>query len=147
MYRSKYNKSDSMMNTKKSLSLLTILFIFTTGTSAQDVSTKTTIKSSVENGRYEVVQSEVARRFTFRLDKYTGDVCQLVINSNERNSWQKISRIDSNNDTKNPDKINYQLFMSGIALRDCFLLNINTGATWVLVQSEDDNVLFEPFDE
>ncbi len=35
------------------------------------------------------------------------------------------------------DIVNYQVFTSGITLRDTFLINLNTGATWQLMHDPE----------
>jgi len=35
------------------------------------------------------------------------------------------------------DKVNYQVFTSGITLRDTFLIDLNTGATWQLMHDPE----------
>jgi hypothetical protein len=46
-----------------------------------------------------------------------------------------------------PKEIKYQIFMSGTMLRDLFLLNIETGQTWVLTNSSDDVLFFDEIQE
>jgi hypothetical protein len=56
-------------------------------------------------------------------------------------SWQEIFRLTTNPaDVTLDNKVNYQLFMSGLTARWTFLLNVNTGVTWQL--TSDDDVLF-----
>lgn len=104
------------------------------------------VKTSQTGGRYEIVQSEIFRNQTFKLDKYTGKVLQLVNTLYDRVLWQDVPKNTSNPDIVLPDKINYQLFLGGMFARDCFLLNINTGTTWLLVKDSVDNVSFEYFE-
>ena len=37
-----------------------------------------------------------------------------------------------------PDKINYQLYMSGISIKYTFLINVNSGVIWQLVEDDSD---------
>ena len=103
------------------------------------------VSTSQTGGRFEIIQSPIARRFTFRLDKYTGDVYQLVLANDNTLVWEKIPNsvlIMLHDDNKKPDYIRFQLFMSGIALADCFLLDMDTGVTFKLYEDESTGSLF-----
>jgi hypothetical protein len=79
--------------------------------------------------KYEIVQSSLAARFTFRVDKVCGNISQLVLNKNDDLFWESMSIVklpSCNND----GKIRYQLFLSGIAARHTFLMNTDNGKTW-----------------
>jgi hypothetical protein len=102
--------------------------------------------TSQEGGRYEIIQSEIKRSNTFKLDKFTGKVYQFVSTNNDWFTWQQVYRSYAESDTAIPEKINYQIFMGGIAAKDCFLLNINTGITWILVEDKKTGIYsFEVF--
>lgn len=100
------------------------------------------VKTSVEGGRWEIVQSEIARRDTYKLDKYKGDVYQLVKKSNGENTWQKLYRIGETYDKIEDGKINFQLFISGITVQDQFLINIHTGQTWCVYEDSKTKETF-----
>lgn len=100
------------------------------------------VRTSVDNGRYEIVQSEMMRRLIFMLDKYTGDVYQNVLSSNNERAWRKMNKAGVSFDSSPQTKINYQLFVGGISVKDIFLLNINTGETWYIYQDEKTESLF-----
>lgn len=86
------------------------------------------------NGRFEILQSELARKYTIKIDKYTGDTWQMVLNYSGDITWEKIYREEAYGDIKKEDRINYQLFFSGFTSQDIFLINVNTGTTWQLVK-------------
>ena len=91
----------------------------------------TTIPS---NSRFEIIQSSLSAKFTFKVDKFTGDTYQLVIDNQNILSWNKIYRYKHELDIiTNENKVNYQLFSSGIAGKHTFLINVDTGATWLFV--------------
>jgi hypothetical protein len=102
--------------------------------------------------RFEIVQSQLAAKWTFRLDKYTGRVYQLVKDSEEKTSWQAMD-VDQLPKIANPIKPRFQIFTSGLAARHTFLLDIDSGATWLLVTgtkldalgNEYENHSWEPF--
>ena len=80
------------------------------------------------------------------MDKYTGKVYSFVTTKSDWLAWQEIPKSFVTGDTSISEKINYQLFMGGILAKDCFLLNINTGVTWVLVEDKKSgNFYFEVF--
>lgn len=66
-------------------------------------------KTNTEAGRYEIIIPDNMIRYTFRLDKSTGDIWQLVKNSDDSSTWQKVYREPSYFDSTDEDKINYQL--------------------------------------
>lgn len=106
-------------------------------------------KTSTSSGRYEIIQAN-ALRFTFRLDKYTGDVYSLIepYSSSGSYRWKKVLIIGSDyEELENKNTINYQMFMSGIAFRYIFLTNIHSGKSWVLYEDPNEGYFFAPIDE
>lgn len=79
--------------------------------------------------RYEIVQSTIAARFTFRVDKVCGNISQLVATKNDDLIWEPMTVIKLPNCT-NDGKNRYQLFLSGLAARHSYLLNTENGRTW-----------------
>jgi len=113
---------------------------------SQDIEIHQAIKTSQTGGRHEIVQSEISSVFTFRLDKHTGKVyLYMKLPELEQPTWLELTRSNMENDTVIPDKINYQLFLGGKSLLDCFLLNINSGTTWNLVKNSNNKFSFEGF--
>lgn len=106
------------------------------------------VKTSTDGGRYEVIQSQ-ALRFTFKLDKYTGDVYELIepYSASGDYRWHKLNwYIDDKEKVKNKERINYQLFMSGISFRYIILTNIYTGESWIMYDGSY-NRFFGPITE
>lgn len=99
------------------------------------------VKTSTENGRYEIIQSELARRQTFRLDKKTGSVFLLVTTKSGKDAWEEMEVIGKYVDDTSAE-INYQIFIGGTAASDCFLINIYSGKTWQLFRDTDTKTLF-----
>jgi len=121
----------------KKITLLILIFVlFEEQIFALDVY-RSQISSVPDSSRFEIIQSELAAKITLKIDKYTGNIFQLVT-SNKGLSWQLIPAEKHSKDTKKVNKANYQLFTSGLAIKMTYLLNINTGATWVL--SEDNKI-------
>lgn len=82
------------------------------------------------SGRFEIIQSPIEIKYTFKLDKKTGETWQLQGNI-KSDYWHKMPTI-SDNFNYEEHEINYQIFVSGYDLNNCFLINIHTGKTWIL---------------
>ncbi len=89
--------------------------------------------SPVPGARFEVLQSTVAARWTFRLDRHTGRIWQLVKTRDDDNTWEEmpVVGLPQAGGTARP---RFQLFASGLAARHTFLLDTDTGRTWVVVR-------------
>lgn len=85
--------------------------------------------------RYDIVQSTLAARWTFKLDRYLGTVYQLAGNENDENLWQRMRVIDLPKIEK-PQKPRFLIFTSGIAAQHTFLFDTKSGKTWTLITSE-----------
>jgi hypothetical protein len=97
------------------------------------------------DSRYEVVQSPLVARLTLKLDKHAGVVYQLVRAADSSTTWDiMIRRNHPAGDTQISARVNYQLFLSGLAVRYAFLTNVNTGATWQLVETDDKSLVWSP---
>jgi len=99
--------------------------------------------------RFTIVQSTIAVKLTFKLDTYTGNVYQLVVDANGKNLWQLMTRIPTSlPDIRYDGTRNYSLFVSTLGMRYTYLFNTNTGATWNLVENTDTKAeFFEPMDD
>ena len=135
----------------------TIIFLFLLmldmSAFAQEASS---VSTSQIGGRYEIIQSPLARKYTFKLDKYTGNVWQYVMSVDNNVTWQFVPRATDDWGTLIPysitdeeisNTVRYQLYIGGIAVRDMFLLDIETGQTWVLTNSSDDVLFFNEIKE
>jgi hypothetical protein len=112
------------------------------------------LTSSNPSARYEIVQSPLAARWTFRLDRFTGKVWQNVKTADGGSAWEEMLVIGLPwVPPMSPPK--YQLFSSGIAARFTFLINTDTGKTWELATSkkrnkdgtEYDQIVWQPLSE
>jgi hypothetical protein len=100
------------------------------------------------SSRYEIVQSSLVVRFTFRVDRYLGAVDQLVMTEDSALTWQPMVRHrHPNGEPRRASQVNYQLFLSGIAVRHTYLMNLNNGATWQLVMAADSELVWSPLIE
>ena len=122
-----------------------ILLFFTliTGvTFAQETYSHQT-SSVPSDSRYEIVQSERGARYTFKIDKFTGEVYELVKKDDDKLGWQSVILIDlSKSEDQKDNKVNYQVFISGLGARYIFLININNGQTLQLTEDTDSGASY-----
>lgn len=110
--------------------------------------------SSLPNARFEVLQSTLAVRHTYRLDRFSGRVWQLVRTKADDNAWEEMPVIDSPKIAA-PSRARFQLFTSGFSVRHTFLLDTDSGKSWVVVTSKQKGAdgsdfeiaLWQPFAE
>ena len=102
--------------------------------------------STVPNSvRFEIVQSLLAVKGTFKIDKFTGNVFQLQVDSDGQKFWKKINKEFIKGEVIKKNNVNYQIFSSGIAMKFTYLINVNSGQTWQLIKDKDDILLFKTF--
>jgi hypothetical protein len=98
---------------------------------AADIAPSHQQTSAVPGARLEVLQSTLAAKWTFRLDRYTGRVWQLVRTKNDDNAWEEMAVVDLN--VQSSTRPRFQIFTSGLAARHTFLLDGDTGKTRLVV--------------
>ena len=125
MFKSQWKDAQEMKN------ILFVLFtIFSSTVFSQSRDVKIHSSTVVSNqARYEIIQSTLAARFTFKVDRVCGNIFQLVATKNDDLIWEQMSVVKLPNCT-NDGKIRYQLFLSGLAARHTFLMNTDNGKTW-----------------
>ena len=119
-----------------------LIILFTIASVAVIAQRQNAITTNTTSGRYEIVQSKLMRSLTFKIDKHYGDVYLYDESLNDSTVWFCIPREIIESDTIIKDQINYQLYLGGYVARDCFLLNLNNGLTWVFSQDEDNKYVF-----
>jgi hypothetical protein len=87
------------------------------------------------SARYEIVQSTQAARWTFKLDRQTGMVYQIVRAANDENIWEKMPV--EHLPLASTIGVHYELFLSDNPARLMLLMNLDTGRTWQLQRSTD----------
>jgi hypothetical protein len=109
----------------------------------------TVSKLFYQSPRYMIVQSTLATKATFKLDTYTGNVYQLEVDTAGKNIWALLRRLTGTTiDTIYPNANNYNLFVSMLAIRYTYLINVNTGATWQwAVDPKTNEAFFAPMDD
>src|SRR5437879_2231323 len=75
--------------------------------------------SAPANARYEIVQSELAAKLTFRLDRFTGHISQLVHTKNDNDSWEATPVVGLPT-VSSPSRPRFHIFTSGLAGRHTF---------------------------
>jgi len=97
---------------------------------------RATVTSAIpDTARYEIIQAPEAIRYTFKLDKFTGRVFQLADTSGGAKdlfAWQEMLVVDAPQNAITSRKARFQIFLSGIGIRFTFLLDVDTGKTWIL---------------
>lgn len=101
------------------------------------VNMQTLKKTAVEAARFEILAS---KQFAFKLDKYSGEVYQLVSTGLfSPGKWVLMSRqVENMNDSVCANAVNYQLYIHEEQASHVFLMNVNTGATWTLGKRGDN---------
>src|SRR5690348_11221600 len=86
---------------------------------------ETAINNSTSVGpaaRYQIVQSSLVIRDTFRVDTFQGNVWILTENTKGEFSWLLIRRLPHPlSRITHADKVNFQMFISGLAAKNTFL--------------------------
>lgn len=126
------------------VSLLVIVIVVLTFPSVRAQTARNEARTSVPaDARFEIVQSNIAVKFTVRLDKFLGNVHMLVEDDEGSLVWERVDRESyPKGEIMFPGRVNYQIFTSGLAIKSTFLININTGATWVLVENAKTSTQF-----
>jgi len=125
---------------KKIILTVAICILFSHGLFAENNESTTT----PQDARYEIVQSQLIARNTFRLDRFTGNVAQLVSTNNDKMTWEEMI-VRNLPKIERPTKARFQIFTSGLAARFTFLIDTETGNTWVLTQTFGNILIWDPF--
>ena len=91
--------------------------------------------TALPNSRFEIVQSTLAAKWTFRVDKFTGRVWQLVKTQDDDNTWEEMQVLEKPT-VQTPNRSRFQLFTSAIAARHTFFIDSDTGKTWLVVNGK-----------
>ena len=106
---------------------------------AQDYPSPSPQQTSASPGaRYEILQSPLAAKWTFRLDRYSGRVWQLVKTKDDDTAWEEMPVYELAK-LASPNRPKFQLFTSGLAARHTFLVDSDSGKTWILVTGKRTN--------
>lgn len=102
-----------------------------------------------ENARYQIIQAQTAAKWTFRLDRYNGQLGILVQNKDGAYVWQN-TKVVNPPDVPNANKPRFQAFLSGLSAKFCFLIDTETGKSWSLVtltdkDGKETDYVWQPF--
>ena len=118
----------------KRVLLKTALFACCIPAIAADIAPLHQQTSPVAGARFEMLQSTLVARLTFRLDRFAGRVWQLVRTKDDDNVWEETPVVDLK--IQPSGRARFQLFTSGLAARHTFLLDGDTGKTWQVVTAK-----------
>ncbi len=121
------------------LAILSLLYV---GQTLAEETNRHQFSSVPNTSRFEIVQSELAARITLKIDKYTGKVYQLV-KGDKGLSWSLLISEKHTKDKVTENKVNYQVFTSGLAVRMTYLINVNTGASWQLSEYSELGIFWK----
>ena len=125
-------------------SILTLAFLLTvTLTTFSQKTEGSNQTTSLCGGRWEFFMSDIAIRLTFKIDKFTGEVRQLVQLEDKTPTWMLVIKQYNFNNIHKKHSINYQLFSNGQGIRHTYLLNTNSGLTWQLVAGKNGVLNFQ----
>lgn len=119
--------------------LLTLFVCLSTPVVAQEMPADVHQSSLVPSAaRYEILQSELAARWTFRFDRFTGHISQIVHDKEDTLSWEDMT-VEGLPSVTAPSRPRFQLFLSGIAAKWMFILDTETGRSWQLQHTTTKN--------
>jgi hypothetical protein len=108
------------------------------------------VGSLLEPTRFEIVQSPLTAKWTFRLDRFAGRVCQLVETPDSDVAWEEMSVRDLPSIDLTQKHVRFQIFTSPLAARHTYLIDLDTGNAWRITTMLDENhketgIVWEPF--
>ena len=104
--------------------------------------------SAPANSRYEIIATTSIVKAVLKLDKHTGEVFELARNKaliktkDEEHAWQRTKRLPHPNKDEATDEVNYQIYTEGQGGIYTYLINLKTGATWILAKEEGKEELY-----
>lgn len=125
----------------RSLSLVSVVLVAAAAFPAlADVGDHTGIpqaSATPPSGRYEIVRSSLFARLTFKLDKFTGRVWELVERKDEQLAWEPMEVASPSQVPQTSTVPRFQISLSGILARDSFLLDSLSGTVWIYTVATD----------
>ena len=131
------------MTIRITLTIAAVIFIVTTVAFAQLPQTESVTTASPLADRYVLIQNSHLIRETYLLDRYTGDSWQLAELS-PRYAWWKIPKESQEEDIvpKEWTRPAYQIYLSGGTEKRTYMINVITGATWILFDEPTQGRIF-----
>jgi hypothetical protein len=132
-----------------SISFLVLVFAYAESSYAQDtVSSGVRQTSAPADSRYEIIATTSIVKAVLKLDKRTGEVFELARNKalvrtkDEEHAWQRTKRLPHPDKDEATNEVNYQIYTEGRSGIYTYLINLNTGATWILAKEEGKEELY-----
>lgn len=131
------------MTHKIMLTMAAVIFVVATVALAQLPKTKSVATVSPLDDRYVLIQNSHLIKETYLLDRYTGDSWQLAELS-PRYAWWKISKESHDEDIvpKEWTGLVYEIHFSEQAAKRTYMINVITGATWILFDEPTQGRIF-----
>ncbi len=130
-------------------SFLLLVFAYAEPSSAQDPGSYGVRHTSAPaDSRYEIIAATSIVKAVLKLDKYTGEVFELARNKaliktkDEEHAWQRTKRLPHPNKDEATNEVNYQIYTEGQGGIYTYLINLRTGATWILAKEEGKEELY-----
>ena len=114
------------------------LSLFVVNSYAADSINVNTSTTPAANSRYEIISSTLTLKHAYKLDRYCGFIQQLGRKENGDSVWQSTKVADLPKCIVD-NKPKYQIFSSGIAVRHTYLINTDTGKTWLVMIFKNSN--------
>ncbi len=89
-----------------------------------------------ETAHFQIIEAQTAVKWTFRVDRFTGQVAILVQDKDGNYVWQNNKMLGLP-DLHANTKPRFQMFLSGLSAKFSFLLDTETGKTWALTTLTD----------
>lgn len=89
------------------------------------------------SARYQIIQSSLMARDTFRLDRNAGRVWRLVSDEDDSLMWEEML-VQGRQPVIPATNPRFQLFLSGTLRRITFLVDGQTGQTWQVQSTKID---------
>ncbi len=129
--------------------VLVLVNAFAGSSQAQDArSSGVSSTSAPVQSRFEIIVTTSRVSAVLKLDKYTGEVFELarnktlVKNKDEQHAWQRTKRLPHTAKDETSDEVNYQIYTGGERGIYTYLINIGTGATWILAKEVGEEELY-----
>ena len=145
-----YSRGESMRSILTFISFLVFALAYAEPSHAQNQGSEARHTSAPATSRYEIIATTSGVDVVLKLDKFTGEVFELtgskalVKNKDEQHAWQRTKRLPHTDKDKDQTtgEVNYQIYTGGQNGIYTYLINIGTGATWILAREEGKEELY-----
>jgi hypothetical protein len=144
------SRGESMRGILTFISFLVFALAYAEPSHAQNLGFEARHTSAPAVSRYEIISTTSGVIAVLKLDKYTGEVFELarnkalVRNKDEQHAWQRTKRLPHTDREKDQTtgEVNYQIYTGDQEGIYTYLINLGTGATWVLAREEGKEELY-----